>query len=56
MEWRKAALVALGWEAAWWAVRRANRAGVYAQAQQVATALQRPLVVVGAPDLGATGG
>jgi hypothetical protein len=48
------ALVA--WEAGWWAERRARRARVFAVAQKAATQLGRPLVVIGAPDAGATSG
>jgi len=51
------AVAAVGaWEAAWWARRRARRASQYARARAEATALGRPLVVVGAPDGGVTSG
>jgi len=44
------------WELGWWARRRAQRKSVYANAQNAARALGRPLVVVGAPDGGVTAG
>ena len=44
------------WEVGWWAERRARRARVFAVAQQAARQLGRPLVVIGAPDAGATSG
>jgi hypothetical protein len=47
---------AFAWEAGWWAERRARRARVFAAARAAATALGRPLVVIGAPDSGATSG
>jgi hypothetical protein len=50
-----AGLVGL-WEAAWWARRRARRSSVYQIALQHAQTLNRPLVVVGAPDGGVTSG
>ena len=51
-----AALKVLSWETAWWGRRRLRRAHVYAQALECAHALGRPLVVIGAPDGGATSG
>lgn len=44
------------WEAAWWLKRVHNRTVMYARALECAKALNRPLVVVGAPDRGATAG
>jgi hypothetical protein len=44
------------WEAAWWARRRHKRSTVYQQALEHARMLQRPLVVIGAPDGGVTQG
>ena len=55
----KLAKVAIGlvaWEGVWWASRNATRNRTYDQAQECARALGRPLVVVGAPDRGATRG
>jgi hypothetical protein len=51
-----AALKVLSWEMAWWSRRRLRRAQVYAQALECAYELGRPLVVIGAPDGGATSG
>ncbi len=49
--------LALGaWEAAWWARRRNRRATVFQQARAAADQLNRPLVVIGAPDGGVTAG
>lgn len=42
------------WEASWWAIRKARREFLYDQAAKLAKMLGKPLVVVGAPDLGAT--
>jgi len=44
------------WELAWWARRRLLRGNVYECASRDAVAAGRSLVVVGAPDRGATGG
>jgi hypothetical protein len=44
------------WEGGWWLARRADRAQKYAAALARARLLQRPLVVVGAPDAMITGG
>jgi SAM-dependent methyltransferase len=44
------------WELAWWARRRGLRQSKFAEAQGMALALHRPLVVVGAPDGGVTAG
>lgn len=44
------------WEVGWWARRRDLRSAVYACAARRAAALNRKLVVVGAPDRGATSG
>jgi len=51
-----AALRILSWEMAWWSRRRLRRAQVYAKALETAHELGRPLVVIGAPDGGATSG
>lgn len=51
--------IALGlavWETFWWDVRRSRRMETYAKALSHARAIQRPLVVIGAPDGGATAG
>ena len=45
-----------GWELAWWARRRARRTAMYSKALARARLLRRPLVVIGAPDAGATAG
>lgn len=54
------AAIALGglaaWEGLWWLRRRALRASTYREAMRRAVELDRPLVVVGAPDGGVTGG
>lgn len=50
------ALKVLSWEMAWWSRRRLRRAQVYAKALECAHELKRPLVVIGAPDGGATSG
>ncbi len=47
---------AILWETAWWARRRARRASQYQAALNRARQLQRPLVVIGAPDGGVTAG
>jgi SAM-dependent methyltransferase len=44
------------WELGWWAERRARRLRVYNHAMGAARRLGRPLVVIGAPDSGATSG
>lgn len=44
------------WELGWWAERRDRRGRRYHQAEARAFELGRPLVVVGAPDSGPTGG
>lgn len=50
-------LGALGaWEALWWAARRRRRTTLYDDALRRARAIGRPLIVVGAPDGGVTGG
>ena len=51
--------IALGlaaWEGFWWDLRRTRRAETYAKALAHAKALNRPLVVIGAPDAGFTTG
>lgn len=50
------ALAAAAWEAGWWFARRQKRFSMYADAQALAKRLGKPLVVVGAPDRGATNG
>ena len=53
-------LIALGatsvWEFGWWARRLMRRGEVYAIAQKRAETLQKPLIVIGAPDGGVTAG
>lgn len=53
-------LIALGavgaWESLWWAVRRRRRTSLYELAQRRAAELGRPLLVIGSPDGGVTGG
>ena len=44
------------WEIGWWIRRRARRGAQYEAAFVRAQALHRQLVVIGAPDAGATGG
>lgn len=44
------------WEGLWWVIRRGARADMYAMARARATALNRPLIVVGAPDAMITAG
>jgi SAM-dependent methyltransferase len=51
-----ATLKVLAWELAWWRRRRLRRAETYAKALECAHALQRPLIVIGAPDGGAISG
>ena len=52
-----ASAAALGsWEMGWWLRRRARRTAQYERARALATALGRPLVVIGAPDGGMTAG
>lgn len=46
----------LAWEGAWWMRRRARRTSVFERARAEARAIGRPLVVIGAPDRGATAG
>lgn len=52
----KLALGAITWEGSWWLLRRFKRRGIYQAALRRAGELQRPLVVIGAPDLGPTAG
>jgi hypothetical protein len=54
MLWTASAL--LGWELLWWVRRKHVRQAVFACARARAKALGKPLVVVGAPDLGPTMG
>lgn len=56
MDWRKLAIGVAAWEAGWWYLRNRKRHVMYEQAEQLARLLGKPLVVVGAPDLGATSG
>ena len=44
------------WEGAWWAKRLFERRRVFDAALKHARAIKRPLVVIGAPDGGITGG
>jgi SAM-dependent methyltransferase len=50
------AAAVFAWEGAWWLHRRLRRASVYQMALAYARAEGRPLVVMGAPDGGATAG
>lgn len=52
----KGALAMAAWEAAWWVRRRNKRTTIYAQAVAFAQSIDRPLVVIGAPDSGPTCG
>lgn len=52
----KYAKYAAAWEGGWWLWRKMERTRVFNLAQAKATELGRPLVVVGAPDLGPTEG
>lgn len=54
--WPKLALGILGWEGFWWARRRMLRGSTYEEARAKARQLNRPLLVVGAPDGGVTAG
>lgn len=54
--WQKLALGVAAWEGGWWVARNAKRTRMYQEAQAWALQLGKPLVVVGAPDLGATPG
>lgn len=56
MNWKKLAIGVAAWEGGWWAIRNGKRATMYRQAEALAKRLGKPLVVVGAPDLGATSG
>lgn len=51
-----AATAAAAWELGWWARRRGRRSSQYAAARAAATRMGRKLVVIGAPDGGATAG
>ena len=44
------------WESGWWVRRRLKRTAVYNQAKAYALQINRPLVVIGAPDSGPTSG
>lgn len=50
----RVALMVASWEAFWWTRRLNRRWAVFAEARAAATALGRPLLVVGAPDRGPT--
>lgn len=54
MNLKKLAIGVGVWEGGWYLRRRSLRQTVHAEAQAAALALGRPLVVIGAPDLGAT--
>lgn len=49
-------LALCAWEGLWWLRRRTLRTSRFADAEACARTLGRPLVVVGAPDAGPTGG
>lgn len=53
---RLIALLAGGWEFGWWLRRRSLRGSTFATAQAEARRLNKPLIVIGAPDRGATRG
>jgi len=44
------------WEGGWWIRRRMLRTSTYAEARKLATKLNKPLIVVGAPDQHLTAG
>jgi hypothetical protein len=52
----KTGLALAAWESAWWVRRRLRRTAVYNQAKMHAASINRPLVVIGAPDSGITSG
>lgn len=54
--WQKIGLGILAWESFWWVRRYFKRIDAYAYALQLARTLNKPLVVVGAPDMGPTRG
>ena len=54
--WQKALVAVAGWEAGWWLVRRNRRYNLWLEAYLRSHVLHKPLVVVGAPDRGATSG
>lgn len=54
--WQKIGLGVLAWEGFWWTRRYFKRREAYAFAQARARELGKPLVVVGAPDMGPTPG
>jgi Methyltransferase domain len=54
--WVKVVGLVAAWEGAWWAIRRAKRSAVFKMAVKDAKDSGRRLVVVGAPDRGATSG
>lgn len=49
-------LWACAWEGSWWVIRKRRRVVLYERAQRLARQLNRPLVVIGAPDRGPTRG
>ena len=51
-----AAVALATWEGLWWNERRLRRGATYAKARAYARQIQRPLVVIGAPDAGFTSG
>lgn len=51
-----AVAVCCAWESGWWAKRLYERRKVFEQARAHARDVKRPLVVIGAPDGGITGG
>lgn len=54
MNWKHVVLGVVVWEGAWWAARKHKRGAFYREAKDLARRLGKPLVVVGAPDRGAT--
>jgi len=54
--WQKVVIAVGAWEGFWWLRRRWQRSRLFREAQADAKASGRKLVVVGAPDMGATSG
>jgi SAM-dependent methyltransferase len=54
MRWKTVAVAVAAWEGWWWLSRQHRRDQLYAEAKTLAQSLGKKLVVVGAPDRGAT--